>query len=169
MVMRMKRRQMLFAGLGATALAAAGVSLIRPGGLVRPAMAGPAMTVFKDPWCGCCTGWIDHMQAAGYRVQAVDVEETGAVKARLVVPLDLASCHTAEVGGYVVEGHVPAAAVARLLAERPAVAGLAVPGMPPGAPGMEIEGAEPDLYDVIAFGADGTERVFMSFRGAEPV
>lgn len=160
---RMKRRQMLFAGLGVVATAAA------VGSLGRSAMAAPDMTVFKGPWCGCCTGWIGHVEAAGYRVRAVDVEETGVVKARLGVPPGLASCHTAEVGGYVVEGHVPAAAIERLLAGRPAIAGLAVPGMPTGSPGMEVAGAEPDTYDVIAFGPDGSERVFMSFRGGVPV
>lgn len=138
-------------------------------GAVLPAAAaiadGPAMTVYKDPSCGCCDGWINHMRQAGFRV-TVAPGDVNAAKARLGVPADLVSCHTATVGGYVVEGHVPADAVRRLLAERPAAAGLAVPGMPTGSPGME--GGEPETYDVIAFGPR-SRATFGRYREARPV
>jgi hypothetical protein len=126
----------------------------------------PRVSVHKDPGCGCCTGWVEHLEAAGFPVTAFDTPRMNAVKARLGVPNDLAACHTAEVGGYVIEGHVPAAALDRLLAERPAAKGLAVPGMPVGSPGME--GGEPEIYDVILFGR-GENRVFGKFRGAHGI
>ncbi len=110
----------------------------------------PKLTVAKDPNCGCCSGWADHIRAAGFPVEIVETSELNRVRARLGVPRHLAACHTAEVDGYVIEGHVPARAIRRLLAERPQVTGLAVPGMPVGSPGMEVEGAPPDTYDVIA-------------------
>jgi hypothetical protein len=126
----------------------------------------PRVTVHKDPGCGCCTGWAEHLEAAGFPVTAINTPRMNAVKARLGVPHDLAACHTAEVDGYVVEGHVPAAAIDRLLAERPSAKGLAVPGMPIGSPGME--GGEPEVYDVILFGPQGN-RVFGKFRGAQGI
>ena len=98
----------------------------------------PKMVVTKDPNCGCCTGWVKHVQAAGFDVEVVESSEINRLKTRLGVPEALASCHTAEIGGYVVEGHVPPAAIKRLLAEKPAGKGLAVPGMPVGSPGMEV-------------------------------
>jgi len=122
--------------------------------------------VHKDPNCGCCAGWVQHLKAAGF---AVTVEETAnlqVVRKRLRVPADLAACHTAEVGGYVLEGHVPAVAVRRLLEKRPAATGLAVPGMPAGSPGME--GGAPEPYDVVLFGAGGRQ-TFMQFVGTENV
>jgi hypothetical protein len=123
----------------------------------------PKITVTKDPTCGCCAGWTEHVRAAGF---PVETNELNRVKVRLGVPSNLAACHTAEVDGYVVEGHVPATTIKRLLAERPAVKGLAVRGMPVGSPGMEVEGAEPETYDVIAFGSNG-EFKFARFRGSE--
>jgi hypothetical protein len=126
----------------------------------------PRVTVHKDPGCGCCTGWAEHLEAAGFPVTAHDTPRMNAVKARLGVPNDLAACHTAEVDGYVIEGHVPAAAIDRLLAERPAAKGLAVPGMPVGSPGME--GGEPEEYDVILFGP-GARRSFARFRGGQAI
>lgn len=102
-----------------------------------------------------------HLREHGFEVRTIDSKDLAAVKASLNVPGELTSCHTALVGGYVIEGHVPAADVQRLLRERPAVAGLAVPGMPEGSPGME--GARRDPYDVIAFGKTGT-RIFASYR-----
>src|SRR5262245_26187233 len=108
------------------------------------------ITVHKDPNCGCCSGWVRHLQQAGFAVKAIDTAELDAIKTRLGVPADLAACHTAQVAGYVVEGHVPALAIERLLAEKPDAAGLAVPGMPIGSPGME--GANPEQYDVVLFG-----------------
>jgi hypothetical protein len=126
----------------------------------------PKITVTKDPTCGCCAGWTEHVRAAGFPVEVVETNELNRVKVRLGVPSNLAACHTAEVDGYVVEGHVPATTIKRLLAERPAVKGLAVRGMPVGSPGMEVEGAEPETYDVIAFGSKG-EFKFARFRGSE--
>jgi hypothetical protein len=128
----------------------------------------PLMTVTKDPSCGCCGAWIDHVRAAGFPVVVVDSSQLNRLKARLGIPRDLISCHTAEVAGYVVEGHVPANAVKRLLTEKPVARGLAVPGMPLGSPGMEVEGMSLEIYDVILFGVEG-ERVFARFRGAEPI
>jgi hypothetical protein len=124
------------------------------------------MRVHKDPNCGCCGGWIDHLRAAGFAVTAIDTDRMSAVKARLGVPAELASCHTAELGDYVIEGHVPAAAIDRLLAERPRAKGLAAPGMPIGSPGME--GGEPEIYDVMLFGPDGS-RSFGRYKGARAV
>lgn len=104
------------------------------------------------------------MRAAGFRVTVVETTAINQVKARLGVPQDLASCHTAEVAGYVLEGHVPAAAVVRLLSEQPAGTGLAVPGMPIGSPGMEVDGVEPDTYEVLLFGPAG-RRAFARYEG----
>jgi hypothetical protein len=118
------------------------------------ASAGDEVFVYKTPSCGCCTDWVDHLRANGFAVTVEDVADLDAVKARLGVPRDLASCHTATVGGYVVEGHVPAGDVRRLLGEKPDAIGLAVPGMPIGSPGME-RGDEREPYAVIAFGARG--------------
>ena len=139
-----------------------------------PARAAPAtgdlpkMVVTKDPDCGCCTGWVDHVRAAGFEVEVIDSPGLNRLKARLGVPQALASCHTAEIGGYVIEGHVPAATIKRLLAERPQAKGLAVPGMPSGSPGMEVEGMEPDTYEVVLFGPAG-ERTYARFTGSREV
>jgi len=126
----------------------------------------PRMVVTKDPSCGCCRGWTEHVRAAGFPIEIVESASVGRLKARLGVPQDLAGCHTAEVGGYVVEGHVPAAAIRRLLEERPAATGLAVPGMPVGSPGMEVEGSPPEIYEVVLFGPSGRRR-FARYRAAE--
>jgi hypothetical protein len=120
------------------------------------------ITVHKDPNCGCCTGWISHLQAAGFSVRTMQTADLDAVKMRLGVPADLAACHTAQVAGYLVEGHVPAVALKRFLAEKPGAAGLAVPGMPVGSPGME--GANPQPYEVVLFGPTG-RRSYMRFLG----
>lgn len=136
------------------------------GWAVRAEVA-PLVRVTKDPTCGCCDGWVSHTRSAGFAV-SVSVGAVNPLKARLGIPRGLASCHTAEVGGYVIEGHVPAGAIRRLLAERPAGAGLAVPGMPVGSPGMEVDGTEPETYDVILFGPAG-RKVFARYRGGEPV
>ena len=129
------------------------------------ATALPKIVVAKDPNCGCCAGWVDHLRAAGFTAEVNDTPRVNAVKARLGVPPELASCHTAEVGGYVIEGNVPASAILRLLKEKPEAKGLAVPGMPTGSPGMEAEGTPPDTYDVILFAASG-QRTFARFKGA---
>ena|SRR6266481_4149168 len=111
------------------------------------------ITVHKDPTCGCCSGWVQHLQKAGFETKVRDTRDLDAVKRKLGVPDDLAACHTAEVSGYVVEGHVPAAALKRFLAEKPDATGLAVPGMPIGSPGME--GGNPEPYEVVLFGPAG--------------
>lgn len=121
--------------------------------------------VYRDPTCGCCHKWVDHLRAHGFAATVNDAASMGAVKARLGVPKTLSSCHTAEIGGYVIEGHVPADAIKRLLSEKPNIVGLAVPGMPIGSPGME--GPDPELYDVIAFGPDG-QRVFGRYLEDRP-
>jgi hypothetical protein len=126
----------------------------------------PRVVVTKDPNCGCCSGWADHLKQAGFPVEIVETAEISRVKARLGVPRALASCHTAEVGGYVIEGHVPAGSIKRLLAEKPQAVGLAVPGMPVGSPGMEVEGMEPDTYEVVLFGPSG-QRTFARYRGVQ--
>lgn len=122
----------------------------------------PVVTVYKSPTCGCCSKWVDHLRANGFEVKTTDMPDVQPMKQRFGVPADLASCHTAVVGGYVIEGHVPAEDVKRLLAERPDVTGLAVPGMPIGSPGMEVEGRAPQPYDVIAFTKQGKRTVFAS-------
>jgi hypothetical protein len=126
----------------------------------------PAILVHKDPNCSCCSGWVRHLKDAGFAVTVEATADLQPVRKRLGVPADLAACHTAEVGGYVLEGHVPAAAVRRLLEQRPTAVGLAVPGMPAGSPGME--GGAPQRYDVVLFGAGGRQS-FMHFVGAENV
>jgi hypothetical protein len=122
------------------------------------------MTVYKAPECDCCGRWVDHLRQAGFevKVQEVSQQELGVVKARNGIRPELASCHTAEVEGYVIEGHVPADAIARLLQEKPDVAGLAVPGMPIGSPGMEMPGRAPERYDVLALQKDGSTEVYES-------
>jgi hypothetical protein len=118
--------------------------------------------VYKSPTCGCCSKWVEHLRGHGFTVRTIDTEELAAFKASHRVPRQAQSCHTAVVAGYVVEGHVPAADVQRLLKERPAIAGLAVAGMPIGSPGMEVQGARAQSYDVLAFDKDGRTRVFVA-------
>jgi hypothetical protein len=130
------------------------------------AASAPAVQVWKDPNCGCCRGWVEHLSRSGFAVASVDTSDLASIKAEAGIPADLASCHTARIEGYVLEGHVPAAAIRRLLNERPEGIGLAVPGMPIGSPGME--GGSPEVYAVILFGAT-ERRVFARFIGAEPV
>ena len=124
--------------------------------------AAPVITVYKSPSCGCCKGWVEHVKAAGYKVDVHDVANVNPLKDDAGVPADARSCHTAIVDGYALEGHVPASDIARLLKERPAIAGLAVPGMPVGSPGMEVPGQPADKYDVMAFKADGSTEVYAS-------
>lgn len=130
------------------------------GGAPKPAAA--TVQVYKSPTCGCCGKWVEHLRAHGFVVTATDVEDVGPYRERYKVPAAAASCHTAVVDGYVVEGHVPATDIQRLLRERPAVVGIAVPGMPIGSPGME--GANPQAYDVLSFDASGKTTVFASHR-----
>lgn len=126
----------------------------------------PVVTVHKDPNCGCCAGWVQHLQKAGFSTKVIETTLLDAVKARLGVPDELAACHTAEAAGYVIEGHVPAIALKRFLTERPNAAGLAVPGMPVGSPGME--GGNPETYEVVLFGSS-ERRVYMRFVGEQAV
>jgi hypothetical protein len=121
---------------------------------------GTAITVYKSASCGCCTKWVDHLRASGFTPTVHDDENVDAIKDEMGVPKDLRSCHTAMLGRYLVEGHVPAADLRRLLAERPAVLGLAVPGMPKSAPGMAVPGETPEPYQVVAFAAGGKTSVF---------
>ena len=121
----------------------------------------PTITVYKDPNCGCCKNWIEHLIKHGYRVEAKDTPDMAQIKNTLGVPSGLTSCHTAVVEGYLIEGHVPAADIDRLLATKPKVKGLAVPGMPMGSPGME--GAMKQQYQVIAFDRTGKTRIVASY------
>ncbi len=133
--------------------------------LARAATDPLAVEVWKDPSCGCCKDWVAHMQDNGF---GVTVHESGnnAVRSRLGLPQELGSCHTALVGGYLIEGHVPAGDVRKLLAQKPKALGLAVPGMPVGSPGMDgaVYGGRRDPYDVLLVARDGNTRVFSSYR-----
>ena len=119
----------------------------------------PLVVVYKSPTCGCCESWVGHMQSAGFPVEVRDTEDFGAIKAEVGVPAGLGSCHTARIGDYFVEGHVPADDVKRLLAEQPEARGLTVPGMPQGSPGME-QGGISEPYDVLLVAPDGSTSVF---------
>lgn len=114
--------------------------------------------VYKDPNCGCCKEWIKHLEQNGFKVEVVDMPDLSAVKAKYGVKPELQACHTAIVGNYTVEGHVPADLIVKMLNEKPAIAGIAVPGMPSGSPGME--GGAKQAYDVIAFDKDGKTSVY---------
>lgn len=141
------------AGLFALALTAGALARVEA---VAPA---PVVTVYKSPSCGCCTKWVDHMRASGFEVVVKDMDDVTPIKNEAGVPKALRSCHTAVVSGYTLEGHVPADLVQKLLKEKPKnTAGLAVPGMPMGSPGME--GPRKDAYEVVAYGADGKTRVY---------
>lgn len=120
----------------------------------------PEVIVYKSPYCSCCAGWVNHIEAHGYGVTIRNTEDLSMVKKMAGVPDELQSCHTASIAGYTLEGHVPAEAIERLLKERPEIKGLAVPGMPAGSPGME--GPDPEPYDVLVFQEDGKSSVFMS-------
>jgi hypothetical protein len=135
------------------------IAILAWAGAPLPAAAGPEVTVYKSPGCGCCGKWVDHLKAGGFSVTVHDVQNVEPLKQRLGVPRNLGSCHTATVGGYVIEGHVPAADIRRLLAEKPRVKGLAVPGMPVGSPGME-QGNAKEPYDVVSFDESGRTAVY---------
>ena len=117
-----------------------------------------AMTVFKSPTCGCCKAWVDHVTKAGFKCTVRDVADLREVKVTFGIPSALESCHTAQIGNYLVEGHVPADLIMKMLKERPAGRGLAVPGMPIGSPGME--GGTPERYQILLFDKAGTTRVY---------
>ena len=119
-----------------------------------------AITVYKSSTCGCCAKWVDHLSANGFNPTVHDREDMDGLKDELGVPAEVRSCHTAELAGYLIEGHVPASDLRRLLAERPKAAGLAVPGMPARAPGMAEPGVPTGGYDVIAFQKKGPAKLF---------
>jgi hypothetical protein len=148
-VHRLSRRLLLAAGFA---------------GLAAPALGqARGLTVYKTPYCGCCTGWVTHMRRAGFTPTIVEREDLAPVRAKFGIPDALASCHTAMVGGYALEGHVPPADVTRLLKERPKALGLAVPGMPIGSPGMEQPGGARQRFDtLLVLDRAGRTRVFAS-------
>jgi hypothetical protein len=125
----------------------------------RPA---PVVQVYKSPTCGCCALWVKHLQDAGFTTKVTEIEDLTDIKTKNGVPARAQSCHTAIVDGYVLEGHVPAADVQRLLKERPAVLGLAVPGMPIGSPGMEVPNMKAQPFNVVSFNKQGQLQVFAS-------
>ena len=152
-------RRAWIARMATTALGGAALSTLLP--RIAPAAPKPtSITVYKDPSCGCCTKWVNHLRANGFAPEVHDRSDMEALKDSLGVPAALRSCHTAVVGTYVIEGHVPASDVSRLLVSKPAkTVGVAVPGMPAGSPGMEM-GGRVDRYDVIAFAPGGATRIF---------
>jgi len=157
----MKRRKLLLAAAslaGAAPLAAVAAAPSK-------AQALPVMQVWKDPNCGCCKDWISYLERDGFRVQVFDTGNTAA-RQRLGLPIQYGSCHTALIGGYVVEGHVNAREIRRLLAEKPQAIGLAVPRMPIGSPGMDGPeyGGQKDAYDVLLVLRDGSSRVYQSYH-----
>lgn len=147
---------MVLVGLGAAGLWAQ----------AQRAAAAPSVDVFKSATCGCCAKWVDHMKQAGFTVHVTDLPEPELqkIKDRYGVPASARSCHTARVNGFTVEGHVPAPEVKRLLKEKPQVAGLAVPGMPLGSPGMEVSGVTPQPYQVFTFDKAGATKVFATIK-----
>lgn len=149
----MNRRNILCAAAAATAA------------LALPSLASsslPRIDVYKSPECGCCGAWVDHLKAAGFPVKVVEVDDTTVMRKRYGLADRFGSCHAGIVKGYVVEGHVPAAEVKRLLALKPKAIGLAVPGMPPGSPGMEVAGRN-DPYNVFLIDKSGRETVFARY------
>jgi hypothetical protein len=142
------------------ALAAGGAVAALLPALASAEVPPVAVTVYKDPSCGCCKKWVQHLSANGFAPVAKDRTDMDTLKDSLGIPSAMRSCHTAVVGKYLIEGHVPAADIKRLIATAPkGVLGLAAPGMPSGSPGMEMAGRS-DRYDVLAFSADGKSRVF---------
>lgn len=154
--MPLSRRHALLLLGAATGALAAGASL---------AEAPRRMIVHKSPTCGCCGGWAKRLRDSGFVVEEINEPDMKAIKAKFGVPEKMASCHTAELDGYVIEGHVPPKAIEKLLAERPKAVGLAAPGMPMGSPGMEM--GDPEVYALYLFDADGT-RDFGKWLGDKP-
>jgi hypothetical protein len=157
----MKKLSLRSLGFGAGFLALALTT-----GAVAPSSADatpshPTITVYKDPNCGCCKNWVAYLIRHGYQVDVKDTPDITGVKRTLGVPAAVRACHTAVVSGYLIEGHVPAEDIARLLEQKPKIAGLAVPGMPMGSPGME--GPQKQHYQVLAFDKDGKTKVFASY------
>jgi hypothetical protein len=130
--------------------------------LAAQAPKTPTMEVFKSPTCGCCSKWVEHVRDAGFTVKVNDVSDDAlaSLKEKHGVPRTAQSCHTGLVDGYVVEGHVPVTEVQRMLKEKPAIAGIAVGGMPIGSPGMEVPGQRPQTYNVVTFDKQGALKVY---------
>lgn len=124
--------------------------------------AAQKMTVYKSKYCGCCQAWNQHMQEQGFELDVIETEQLDAVKQQHGIKSEQASCHTALIDGYVIEGHVPARDVQKLLKEKPAIRGLTIPGMPQSAPGMDIPGHP---YDVLTLEQDGSHRVWAHYPG----
>lgn len=120
----------------------------------------PEITVYKTPTCGCCGKWVDHLRESGFSVTTKEMNDLSAIKSENGVPRELSSCHTAIADGYVIEGHIPADVILRLLKERPDVKGIAVPGMPAGSPGMEVASGAVQPYAVMTFDEDGKSEVY---------
>lgn len=125
--------------------------------------ASPEVLVYKRASCGCCKLWVEHLKKSRFSVQAREVRDLKSIRERVGVPVRLEACHTAEVGGYFIEGHVPAQDIKRLLRERPVAKGLAVPGMPVGSPGMEVPSGKVNPYEVLLIGKDGGASVFSRY------
>lgn len=172
---RVGRRTWIGGGIGLAAVVTVGVAVFAGRSDERPTpsltasrstesqrstSALPVVDVYKSPTCGCCSKWVDHLREEGFEVRTTDTGDLADFKASHGVPRRLESCHTALAAGYVLEGHVPGADVKRLLQERPAIAGLAVAGMPIGSPGMEVPGTAVQPYEVIAFRNNGETDVF---------
>jgi hypothetical protein len=147
--------------------ALAGTAILLPFGLRGAQASTPEVQVWKTPTCGCCKDWIQHLQDNGFTVRATDVPDTAPVRARAGIPARLGSCHTALVGGYAIEGHVPARDIQRLLREKPRAIGITVPGMPIGSPGMDgaAYGNVRQPYEVLLVRADGSTEVFARYAG----
>lgn len=132
--------------------------------MIRSAEAAPTITVYKSPTCGCCGDWITHLRESGFDVEAIDVNNLAEIKTSHGIAPELSSCHTALIGDVLVEGHVPASVIRKFLDEGSDFAGLAVPGMPVGSPGMETPGQPAQPYDVVAFDRAGNTQIYASFR-----
>lgn len=150
MLVPLSRRALLAAGVGAVTAAACAPGRPQP----------TELTVYKTPSCGCCTGWVNHMRGAGFEARVRELPDLSSIRSARGVPETLASCHTAVIGGYVLEGHVPAGDVRKLLAERPDAVGLAVPAMPLGSPGMETPDGQREPYETLLILRGGGARVF---------
>jgi hypothetical protein len=155
----MRRRDFLRLGAGAASLT------LFPGSLLAWTGAPdlPLMTIYKSETCLCCEKWVDHVKAAGFKTTVHDRDPIEPLKDELAIPRHVRSCHTAQVGGYLVEGHVPAADIKRMLKEKPKFMGLAVPGMPIGTPGMDQPGVPAEPYHVVAFQKAGTTSVYAKY------
>jgi hypothetical protein len=129
----------------------------------KSSLAGKEVTVYKSPTCGCCSKWEEHLRKAGFQVTSKVTENMDTARSQLGVPDKMKSCHTAVVDGYVIEGHVPASDIVKLLKDRPEVVGLAAPGMPQKAPGMQPEGEIPVNFKVLSFDQQGNSKVFTAY------